>query len=190
MTRERQRVRGSAWERQEFGAEATLPGALPPSAPTFFAWWRERRSADLCSCWRLAWAHAGTDAAARLVVLGVVAGVADAFGIAALYQALADWANGNRRAGGFGDHRDACRCWSAFAPRACRTGLQLAGFVLALVSIWLIARPDGEIDSHRGLGLAVLAGIMFGAVPGCGQAGRLHGGVFWPLVAARTASTF
>jgi drug/metabolite transporter (DMT)-like permease len=65
---------------------------------------------------------------------------------------------------------------------------QLAGFVLALMSIWLVAKPDGEIDSHRGLGLAVLAGVMFGMFLVAGkQAGR--GGVFWPLVAARTAST-
>jgi drug/metabolite transporter (DMT)-like permease len=66
--------------------------------------------------------------------------------------------------------------------------LQLAGFVLALVSIWVIARPDGEIDSHRGFGLAILAGVMFGLFLVAGkQAG--HEGVFWPLVAARTAST-
>src|SRR5271165_1560937 len=66
--------------------------------------------------------------------------------------------------------------------------IQLAGFALALVSIWLVARPDGEIDSHRGLGLAVLAGVMFGLFLVAGkQAG--HHGVFWPLVAARTAST-
>ena len=64
----------------------------------------------------------------------------------------------------------------------------MAGFALALASIWLVARPDGEIDTHRGLGLAVLAGILFGLFLVAGkQAG--HHGVFWPLVAARTAST-
>jgi drug/metabolite transporter (DMT)-like permease len=67
-------------------------------------------------------------------------------------------------------------------------GVQLLGFGLALASIWLVARPDGEIDSHRGLGLAVLAGVMFGLFLVSGkQAG--HNGVFWPLVAARAAST-
>jgi drug/metabolite transporter (DMT)-like permease len=66
--------------------------------------------------------------------------------------------------------------------------IQLAGFVLALISTWLVARPDGEIDTHRGLGLAVLAGVMFGLFLIAGkQAG--HHGVFWPLVAARTVST-
>ena len=59
---------------------------------------------------------------------------------------------------------------------------------LALVSIWLVARPDGEIDTHRGLGLAVLAGVMFGLFLIAGKHAGHHG-VFWPLVAARTAST-
>jgi drug/metabolite transporter (DMT)-like permease len=66
--------------------------------------------------------------------------------------------------------------------------LQMVGFALALVSIWMIARPDGEVDSHRGVGLAVLAGISFGLFLVAGkQAG--HHGVFWPMVAARSAST-
>jgi drug/metabolite transporter (DMT)-like permease len=66
--------------------------------------------------------------------------------------------------------------------------LQTAAFLLALVSIWLIARPDGQIDSHRGLGLATLAGIGFGLFLIAGkQAG--HDGVFWPLVVARATST-
>ena len=59
---------------------------------------------------------------------------------------------------------------------------------MALVSIWLVARPSEYVDSHRGLGLAVLAGVMFGLFLVAGkQAG--HHGVFWPLVAARAVST-
>ncbi len=66
--------------------------------------------------------------------------------------------------------------------------IQLFGFALALVSIWLVARPDENVNSHRGLGLAVLAGVMFGLFLVAGkQAG--HHGVFWPLVAARLVST-
>ena len=56
------------------------------------------------------------------------------------------------------------------------------------MSIWLVARPNEYVDSHRGLGLAVLAGVMFGFFLVAGkQAG--HHGVFWPMVAARVAST-
>src|SRR5208337_3960003 len=118
---------------------------------------------------------------------GVVAGVTGAFGIAALYKALA--------IGRMGIVAPVSSVITGILPvlvgirtEGMPDRLQLAGFALALVSIWLIARPDGEIDTHRGLGLAVLAGVMFGLFLVAGkQAG--HGGVFWPLVAARAVST-
>src|SRR5271165_4788962 len=118
---------------------------------------------------------------------GLVAGVSGAFGIAALYKALA--------IGRMGIVAPVASVLTGILPVlvGIRTEgmpgrIQLAGFALALVSIWLVARPDEEVDSHRGLGLAVLAGVMFGLFLVAGkQAG--HHGVFWPLVAARTAST-
>lgn len=118
---------------------------------------------------------------------GAFAGIVGAFGIAALYRALAIGRMGvvapvaavvtgtlpvlvGIRADGMPDH------------------IQLLGFAIALASIWLIARPGEYVDSHRGLGLAVLAGVMFGLFLVSGkQAG--HHGVFWPMVAARVAST-
>jgi drug/metabolite transporter (DMT)-like permease len=118
---------------------------------------------------------------------GAAAGIGGAFGIAALYQALAIGRMGvvapvasvitgvlpvlvGMRTEGMPDH------------------LQMLGFVVALVSVWLVARPNEYIDSHRGLGLAVLAGVAFGLFLIAGkQAG--HHGVFWPMVAARAAST-
>jgi drug/metabolite transporter (DMT)-like permease len=119
---------------------------------------------------------------------GIVAGLADAFGRAALYQGLA--------IGRMGMVAPVASVITATLPVLVGLGteglpgrLQLAGFVLAVVSIWFIARPDGEIDSHRGLGLAVLAGMMFGVLLISGRQAGLHGGVFWPLVAARTPST-
>lgn len=118
---------------------------------------------------------------------GVVAGITGAFGIAALYKGLA--------VGRMGVVAPVASVISAILPVlfGFRTeGLpdrwQMAGFALALASIWLVARPDGKTDSHRGLGLAILAGVMFGLFLVSGkQAG--HYGVFWPLVAARVAST-
>ncbi len=118
---------------------------------------------------------------------GVIAGISGAFGIAALYKALA--------IGRMGIVAPVASVITGILPvlvgirtEGMPDHLQLAGFGLALVSIWLVARPDGEIDSHRGLGLAVLAGVLFGLFLVAGkQAG--HHGVFWPLVAARTAST-
>ena len=118
---------------------------------------------------------------------GVVAGVSGAFGIAALYKALA--------IGRMGVVAPVASVIAAILPvlvgirtEGMPDRIQLAGFALALVSIWLVARPDGEIDSHRGLGLAVLAGVTFGLFLVAGKEAGHHG-VFWPLVAARTAST-
>jgi drug/metabolite transporter (DMT)-like permease len=39
--------------------------------------------------------------------------------------------------------------------------LQLAGFVLALVAIWMIAKPERGDGRPRGIGLAILAGLGF-----------------------------
>jgi drug/metabolite transporter (DMT)-like permease len=118
---------------------------------------------------------------------GVVAGISGAFGIAALYKGLA--------VGRMGVVAPVASVITGILPvlvgirtEGMPDRLQLAGFALALVSIWLVARPSGEIHSHCGLGLAVLAGLLFGLFLVAGkQAG--HHGVFWPLVAARTAST-
>ncbi len=63
--------------------------------------------------------------------------------------------------------------------------IQLAGFGIALVSIWLVSRPE-RLGGARpaGLGLALLAGLGFGGFfTALGQVG--HSTVFWPLVAAR-----
>jgi drug/metabolite transporter (DMT)-like permease len=121
------------------------------------------------------------------VLWGAIAGITGAIGVAALYQALA--------VGRMGIVAPVASVITGVLPvlagmyiEGMPAPIQLAGFVLALVSIWLIARPDDKIDTHRGLGLAVLAGVMFGLfLIACKQAG--HHGVFWPLVAARTAST-
>jgi drug/metabolite transporter (DMT)-like permease len=118
---------------------------------------------------------------------GVVAGVTGAFGIAALYKGLA--------IGRMGVVAPVASVVTAVLPvlfdfrlEGMPDRLQLAGFALALISIWLVARPDGRIDSHRGLGLAILAGVMFGLFLVAGKQAAVHG-VFWPLAAARAAST-
>jgi drug/metabolite transporter (DMT)-like permease len=118
---------------------------------------------------------------------GAVAGITGAVGVAALYRGFA--------IGRMGIVAPVSAVITGVLPvlagiysEGMPAPIQLVGFVLALVSIWLIARPDGEIDTHRGLGLAVLAGVMFGLFfIACKQAG--HHAVFWPLVTARTAST-
>ncbi len=118
---------------------------------------------------------------------GAAAGIGGAFGIAALYQALA--------IGRMGVIAPVASVVTGVLPvligirvEGWPDRLQLAGFALALISIWLIARPDGQAGSRRGLGLALLSGVGFGLFLIAGkQAG--HHAVLWPMVAARSAST-
>ncbi len=65
--------------------------------------------------------------------------------------------------------------------------LQLLGFGLAIVSIWLLSRPERLGGRPAGLGMALLAGLGFGGFfIAIGQVGE--GAVFWPLVAGRLAA--
>jgi len=66
-------------------------------------------------------------------------------------------------------------------------GVQLFGFVLAIVSIWLIATQSGSSGDSKGLGLAIAAGVGLGGfllfIKFAGTEA-----VFWPLVTARAGS--
>ncbi len=135
----------------------------------------------------LAWATGEPIPPRTSLVWGAVAGITGAFGIAALYKGLA--------IGRMGVVAPVASVITAILPllfgfrtEGLPSGIQLLGFGLALASIWLVARPDGEVDSHRGLGLAILAGVMFGLFLVSGKQAS-HNGVFWPLVAARGTST-
>ena len=65
--------------------------------------------------------------------------------------------------------------------------LQLFGFGLALISIWLLSRPERFGGRPAGLGMALLAGLGFGLFfTALDQVGKDT--VFWPLVAGRLAS--
>ncbi len=120
------------------------------------------------------------------LVWGAVAGIAGAFGIAALYKALA--------IGRMAIIAPVAAVITGLIPvlvglrmQGLPAATQLVGFALALVSIWLVARPAGEVDSHRGFGLAVVAGVCFGLFLVSGKQAGVHA-VFWPMVAARAAS--
>ena len=64
--------------------------------------------------------------------------------------------------------------------------MQLAGFAVALVGIWLLSRPERLGGRPAGLGLAILAGLGFGSffitLDQVSQSAT-----FWPLVAGRLA---
>jgi len=117
---------------------------------------------------------------------GIVAGLAGGIGLAALYKALA--------VGKMGINAPLSSVITAVVPllfsfstEGLPHAMQMIGFVLALVSIWLIATQRGTGDGSQGMGLAVVAGIGFG---GFLLFIKLAGSeaVFWPLVSARSAS--
>lgn len=62
--------------------------------------------------------------------------------------------------------------------------IQMLGFGLALVSIWLLSRPERFGGAPAGLGMALLAGLGFGGFfVALDQIGE--GALFWPLAAGR-----
>ncbi len=64
---------------------------------------------------------------------------------------------------------------------------RLVGFAVALISIWLLARPDSLGGRPAGLGMGLLAGLGFGGFfTLIDQVGA--NAVFWPLVAARVSA--
>jgi drug/metabolite transporter (DMT)-like permease len=65
--------------------------------------------------------------------------------------------------------------------------LQLAGFGLAIASIWMLSRREKLGARPEGIGMALLAGLGFGGFfVALGQVSEEA--VFWPLVAGRLAS--
>lgn len=65
--------------------------------------------------------------------------------------------------------------------------LQLVGFVVALIGIWLLSRPERIGGRPAGLGLAILAGLCFGSFfITLDQVSKAS--MFWPLIAGRLAS--
>lgn len=66
--------------------------------------------------------------------------------------------------------------------------VQGAGIALAMLSVLLVSRPDEAGGGREGLELALVSGLGFGGFfVLIHQVGR--GPIFWPIIAARTAST-
>jgi drug/metabolite transporter (DMT)-like permease len=120
------------------------------------------------------------------LIWGIIAGLVGGIGLAAFYKALA--------VGKMGINAPLASVITAVLPLlfSFRTeglphAVQLLGFALAMVSIWLITMQPGSADRSKGLGLAVVAGIGFsGFLLFIKLAGSEA--VFWPLVSARAAS--
>lgn len=117
---------------------------------------------------------------------GAAAGLTGGFGLVSLYRALAIGQMGiNAPVAAVitGALPVVFGIWKEGLPAA----IQIGGFALALVAIWLIALPNGDIGRPKGIGLAICAGIGFGFYLICSNQAAAEA-VYWPLVAARAAS--
>ncbi len=102
----------------------------------------------------------------------------------------------NRTYGNSGPHFRRADCWPLTAGlpvifSAFTEGLpgflQLGGFLLALLAITLISRPEKSKGRPEGIGLALLAGVGFGCF--FILISRVnHAETFWPLAVARFTS--
>ena len=134
----------------------------------------------------LALARAENRLAASDAIWGSLAGLVGLVGLMGLYRAMA--------IGQMGIAASVTGVLSASLPvvvGAFTQGLpdlrHLLGFLLALTGIWSIARPQDGVGRPAGLGLAIVAGLGFGGFLICIAQVQTHA-VFWPLVAARSAS--
>jgi len=120
------------------------------------------------------------------VLWGAVAGIVGGIGLAALYKSLA--------VGPMGINAPLSSVITAVVPlvfsfstEGLPNAIQMTGFALAMLSVWVIAAQRGTTSQSKGLGLSVASGIGFGGFLlfiklAASQA------VFWPLASARAAS--
>lgn len=121
------------------------------------------------------------------ILWGVTAGLAGAIGLAAFYRALA--------IGRMGITAPITSVLAASLPvlfgalfQGLPGPLRLVGFALALLAVALISRPEATGTRPEGIGLALLAGLGFGAfLILIGQVSP--GTVFWPLAVSRLSSS-
>lgn len=120
------------------------------------------------------------------LVWGALAGLMGAIAVLLLYRALA--------MGQMGIAAPITAVLAAIAPvifsaftEGAPSTMQLAGFAIAVLGVWLLSRPSGAVGTAQGVGVAVLAGLAIGAfLILLQQAGTTA--LYWPLVSARVAS--
>jgi drug/metabolite transporter (DMT)-like permease len=122
----------------------------------------------------------------RDALWGASAGLAGTLGLTAYYRALA--------IGRMGINAPITAVLAAALPvifsaftQGLPRPLQLAGFVLALLSVALVSRPERTSGRPAGLGLALLAGLGIGSFFILIAQVSPHA-TFWPLASARLVS--
>jgi drug/metabolite transporter (DMT)-like permease len=122
----------------------------------------------------------------QVLLLGGFAGLAGTLGLMSLYYALARGKMGVA-APISGVVATSLPVIFAAATEGLPNGLQLAGFVVALAGIWLVARSDAGDMRVADLWLPILAGLGFGAFYLIIDQVSATA-IYWPLVAARVCS--
>jgi len=120
------------------------------------------------------------------LVWGALAGLSGAIGLGALYTALAS--------GRMGLAAPTVGVIAAIIPvvvsilmNGTPTTIQLVGFAVGIVSLWLVSYSGGQVPERKVLGLAVVAGIGLGMFLVLLDRVQSNA-VFWPLAATRAAS--
>jgi drug/metabolite transporter (DMT)-like permease len=121
------------------------------------------------------------------IVYGLLSGLAGGVGLIALYSALSLGSMG-LTAALCGVLTTVCPVLVSWWRDGHPGGTKLAGFAVAALAIWLIAYTPGDKPHPRGLGLAVLAGLCFGAMLVLMRVAAAQG-VLWALTWTRVAST-
>ena len=121
------------------------------------------------------------------IVYGLLCGLTGGIGLIAFYSALSLGAMGLTAAlsGVLTTVFPVVVSWSREGHAG---GTSLAGFGVAVLAIWLIAYTPGGKPHPRGLGLAVLAGVCFGAMLVLMRVAAGEG-VLWAITWTRAGST-
>lgn len=120
------------------------------------------------------------------IVLGILAGVVGGLGLIAFYSALSS--------GRMGIVAPTAAVLTAGLPvlfsivtQGLPTLLQIGGFIVALVAIALVSRPERAKGRPKGIGRALIAGCCFGCF--FILISRVeHNSTYWPLAAARLSA--
>ena len=124
--------------------------------------------------------------ARHFLLWAIAGGLLGSIGLAAFYRALA--------VGKMGINAPVAAVIAAALPVTIgiflqgRPGkLQLVGFVVAIIGIVLVSKPEAFHQRPAGIGLAVLAGVGFGGFLTCMNLAGASG-VLWPLCIGRLSS--
>jgi drug/metabolite transporter (DMT)-like permease len=121
------------------------------------------------------------------LLLGLCAGIAGGFGLIAFYHALTLGPMG-LTAALTGLLTAIVPVLFSFLGEGLPKPIQLAGFVVAILAIWMVANPHGGSSNGKALWFGSIGGMCFGVLlvflkMAC------EGGVLWAMTSSRTAST-